>query len=281
MIQYIKVAIASLISGIFSVLPVSSAAHYSLLNSVLHISYDSKLSALYFSVISLVCSLFMLFYVRKIQIKAVSSLFARKKSAADGSYKKMIINTLISLVAAVVMFIPYSKGKLLLNMFDNNLSSENTLVTAFCCIAGGLLLLLAVRYRVKAAGAGRRQARAKDVVRFTLYQIPANIFPGFSHIASGASSLIISDIDQGVIIREMYLYTSWPMLILSVARIVSCFVSDVKIDYVAVAVCAVFAAIACAIVFPLINRLNIKKLFLFFAVYSIILGIFMIGITFI
>ncbi|MCM1363843.1 MAG: hypothetical protein NC122_08450 [Faecalibacterium sp.] len=281
MLEYIKIAIASFIGGIFSPLPASSSAHFSFLNYITNLSSDETQVGFYFSVVSLVASVVMLLYVRKIYARAMSVVIKNKKSKKVKSYKTMIVNTLISLIAAVIMFVPYSKTNLLMDIYNTNLGSNNILISAFCCFASGFILIIAIWYAKQKNEKKHRAASKSDALRFTLYQIPANFLPGFSHIANGATSLVVSNVDENVIMRELYLYAAPSMFVISAARLISYIVRGVTIDYIAIAVCAVFAVIGSAIMFPLISRVNVRKTFTFFAVYSIIFGLFMITASFV
>ncbi|MCM1545289.1 MAG: hypothetical protein NC110_08330 [Ruminococcus sp.] len=280
MIEYIKIAIASFIGGIFAPLPVSSSAHFSFLNYVTGFSTDENSIGFYFSIVSVIASIVMILYVRKIYARAAKSLTQKAKTQKGKAYKSMIINTFISLVGAVIMFVPYSKGKLLFDVYNSNLDGGSILASSFCCFASGFILIVAIWFAKQKKEKKHRTTGKTDVVRLTLYQLPANFLPGFSHIANGATSLIVSNIDENVIMRELYLYVAPSSLIINAARLISYIVRGVTIDYIAVLICAAFAVIGCAVMFPLISKANIRKTFSFFAVYSIVLGIFMTASSF-
>ncbi len=282
MIEYIKIAVAALIGGIFAPLPASSSAHFAFLNSFMNISDESNMLGFYYSLISIVASVIMLSYVRKIYARAAKKVFASKSADNSKAYKTMIVNTIVSLIAAVIMFIPYSKGKLLLDVFPLNLTSNNILVSAFCCFACGFILIVAIWFSRQKNQNKHRAAKKYDIVRFTIYQIPANFLPGFSHIANGAVSLSVSNVEESVMMRELYLYVAPSMLVINVGRVISYIVrGGITFDPIMIAICVVFAAIGCAVMFPLISKVNIRKTFAFFSVYSIVFGIIMTVMSFI
>lgn len=281
MIEYIKIAIASFISAIFAPLPVSSSAHFSFLDYITEFSSDNVPIGFYFSIVSIIASLGMLSYVRKIHARSITSVFKNKQSKKSKAYKTVIINTLISLLGAAIMFIPYSKEKLLFDIYDYNLDGGSLLTSAFCCFASGFVLIIAIWFSKQRSANKRRTAKKTDALRLTLYQVPANFFPGFSHMANGATSLIVSNLDENVIMRELYLYIAPPALLLNIARLCSYVIRGITVDPIAIVVCVIFALLGCIVMFPLISKANVRKTFKFFAVYSIIFGIFMITASFI
>lgn len=275
MLGYIKLFIISLISAIFAPLASSSSAHFTFLNSVLDFSGDENQLGFYFSVISLVFSLTAIFFVRKIYAKGFLSLSktGKKKLKNVKLYREMMLGILISLIPAVLMFIPVSKEKFLSEVFFDYFSGSNVLISAFCSVASGLILFVALWFSKKRKGKLKKSSRTSDVVRMSIYQIPAYIFPGFSHIASAATSLTVSMVDERAIIREILLYLAPSSLVISVFRIIRTLLIGVTFDPVMFVICTLGALIGNILIFNLVSQLNIRKTFLFFSVYSIIFGL--------
>ncbi|MGN1194268.1 MAG: hypothetical protein ACI4SB_02170, partial [Acutalibacteraceae bacterium] len=123
MLEYIKMLVISFVTGAFSALPVSSSAHYAFLNTVLHFSSDPDTVGFYFSIISVVFSLVVFFFLRKLYSKALGSVFKKGGKNVDKrkqkQYKSISLNLLLSLLTAVIMLIPVSKTAFLFDIFDN------------------------------------------------------------------------------------------------------------------------------------------------------------------
>ena len=283
MISYLKMLAISLISGIFTALPVSYSANYAFLTSVTNFSDDSSVLGFYFAVISAVFSIVVFFYLKKIYRKAFRSLFTRKKNRDEktGNYRKVSLNLLLSLIPAAVMFIPTGKGKFVLDMFTSLLGGDNLLLTAFCCFGSGIMLFVAMWYTRQKYAETKRITKTQSVVRFSIYQIPAYILPGLSNVAVGSTSLLLTDVEQSILVRELLLFLAPSMFVVNAARIVRFILADVVFDPLLIVIAVAGALAGSVLVIHFISRINIRKVFLFFSIYSIIFGIFIAAAAFI
>lgn len=285
MLEYIKMLIISLVTGTFSALPVSSSAHYAFLNTVLHFSSDPDTIGFYFSIISVVFSLVVFFFLRKLYAKAIGSVFKKRGKNYDRKksrqYKNIALNLLLSLLTAIILMIPVSKKTFLFDIFDNYFGDSHLMVTSFCCMASGLILIVAIWYSRKRSEKTKRSASASGVIRFDLYQLPAFFFPGFSHIGSGAAALTVSNVDDRVIAREVLLYLAPSTFLIGVTRIVRYILAGVTLDPVMIAVCVGASLVSCAVIVNAIGKINARKLYLFSCVYSVLFGIAIFLATFI
>lgn len=275
MIEYIKMLIISFITGIFAPLATSSSAHFNFLNFVLDYSEDEQQLGLYFSIISLVFSVVAIFFVRKIYAKGFQSLSKKGSSKLKNPqvYKKMMTSLLISLIPVVLVFIPVSKEKLLSDLFFEYFSRSNILISAFCCGSCGIILLVALWYSKSKRPGGKKSSKNSDVLRMSIYQIPAYIFPGFSHVASAATSLVVGAVDERIILREILIYLAPSSFLISAIRIARFILAGVVLDPVTIAVCAIGALAGNIIMFNIASHLNIRKTFLFISLYSMIFGL--------
>lgn len=275
MLEYIKIFIISLFSSLFAPLAASSSAHFSFLNSVLDFSEDGKQLGFYFSIISLIFFCTSIFFVRKIYLKGFMSL--GKKSSQKlknvNGYRTMMQSLLISLIPAVLMFIPVSKEKFLCDVLFDYFSASNILISAFCSIAGGFMLIIALWYSRNKKGRTKKSSKKTDVLRLGIYQIPAYIFPGFSHVTSAATSLTLDMVDERVIMRETFLYVAPSGFVVSLLRVIRFILADVILDPIMIAVCLIGALVGSIVMLNIVSHLNIRKSFLFFSIYSIIFGL--------
>lgn len=283
MFEYIKILVISFVSGAFAPLPISSSAHYAYLNSVLHFSTDADTLGFYYSIISVVFSLVVFVFLRKLYSKSIASVFKggkTTKSNKQKQYKSVVVNLLISLLPATVLFIPVSKSAFLFDVFADYFTDDHLMVTSFCCIASGIILTVAVWYSCKRTGKAKRITKASGIVRFGIYQLPAYIFPGFSHISSGAAALTVSDVDDVVITREVLLYLAPSTFVVGVVRIVRYIIAGVTLDPVMILICIAACLVASAVVVNAIGKISAKRLYAFACVYSIIFGLFIFLATF-
>ena len=192
MIEYIKTFIISFITSIFAPVAASSSAHFAFLENILSFSATKDESAFYYSVISVIFALISLFFVRKIYKKGFSAVFTKStKIANKKTYKSMMKGVLVSLVPCVLMMIPVSEDKFVLDYFSNYLWKNNILVTSFCCFAMGFVILIAAWITSQKNIEKHRNSTVTDVLRITLYQTVAYIFPGLSPVSLSSTGIIV------------------------------------------------------------------------------------------
>ena len=277
MLYFLKMLIVSLISGIFTALPVSFGAHYAYLSSVLSFTNDKNLLGFYYAVIAVAFSVVVFGYLRRIYRKAlVYSVFTKKGSdpASKKSYRRILLNLLLSLIPAALMFIPIPNVGLVMDIFTNLLQSDYLLVTASCCVGSGLFLLIAVWYTRQHYAEPVRSSKPLSVLRFSVYQTLAYLLPGVSHVSLGSTGLLLSDVEPKVIVREMLLYLAPSMFVINVARIVRYILGGIILNPVMIAVAFVGAALGSLLMIHLISKFNLRKHFVFFAVYAVVFGLF-------
>lgn len=285
MIEYIKMIILAVVCGVTMPLPVSSAAHYSVLSHAMNLTVDEKELGLYFGVFGIVFSVVIFIMLRKIYIKSIRALFTfdkeKLKSKKLTPYKPIMKNIVLSVIPCLVLFIPTSKDTIILDYFDKFLTSNSLYLVGVACVINALVLVVAIWYTKQKANEVKRVSDTKSVLRMSFYQLVSYVVPGFSHVTSGSVNMLISDVNPRVIIREVYLYLAPQMLIVSIVKVVRAILCDVIADLFAVSIAAIiFAAIAFVCV-HLVGKFNIRKLFPFFAVYSLLLGVISVVVTFI
>lgn len=275
--QYIKMLIMSFISAVFQPLCASSSAHYAFLNKALNFTQDGKEAMFYLSVVSLVFALCSIVILRRIYSKAFKVLFTKKGKSIKNAlaYKNMMKGILISLIPALITLIPVSKEKLLLDLMSECLVGTNMLITALCCFVSGFILLIGTWYSKKknTESDTYKSAKLSDVVKMSLYQIPAFIFPGLSNTALSAVNFELSGLEERSIMRDTLIYTMPSVFTVSIVRIIRTITLGVSIDMIAFAVCVVGALAASILLLNLVKKVNIRRTYTFFSVYSIIFGI--------
>lgn len=282
MIEYIKIIIIAIVSGFMAPLPTSSSAHFSILSNAVNLTADESKSGFYFALFSVTFSVVVFFCLRKIYFKSFKALFIGKQKADSNTrvYKRVAKNVLLSILPVPVLFIPVGQGVLLLDYFDKFLSGNGLYLTGFACIINALILLVARWYSKQENKKLKRVCGTMSAVRMSVYQLISYIVPGFSHVASGCTNMLISDVHPKVIMREVYLYLAPSMFIINVAKIVKYLINDTIINAVTAAIGIVVFAVMSFIVMRLIAKFNTKRVLLFFSIYSIVLGVVAIVFTF-
>ena len=283
MIEYIKIAVISLISGILAPLPFSYSASYSFLSYILDFNKGNKLSVFYYSIISIVFSLAIFISLRKIYFKGFKALFSTKKSNMlnRSGYRKFMLNLLISIIPAAVMFVPYKKDKFLLDFFSEQIGTDHLLITAVCCAVSGLFLLLGNWYVKQRYAQTKRSSDWKAVLRFTVYQSVSYFFPGISCVSTGATSLLISDVDNRVIVREILTYIAPSVFITNVFRLVRTAMSGIVLNPIVIILCIAFSAIGCGIMIHLLSKIDFRKTCVYFSIFSLVFAAIVVAVLFV
>ncbi len=279
MIEYLKMFIVSVVTGLTAPLPTSSAAHFNFFANVVGISEDGTRMSLYYNIFMLCFSLVIFFAFRKTVLRGFKLAF--RKEADNGRDNKYFIkNFLLSLVPTIVLFIPVAKGKLLVDYMDSFLNLNGLILAGFACVITACVLVVAMWYTSKSKNRIRRGVDKKTVLRLSFYQLPCYVIPGFSHVASGAVNLFISDIGPKSLVEQLYIYLAPSMFTVSVVKIVRLLLTGIVLDPIMILIGVVVFLLASALTISLTSKVNIRRLFAFFSVYSVIFGVFTIVTSF-
>lgn len=275
MIQYIKMVIMALVSGVMMPLPTSSSALVSFLNTVMKYTADTEVLSFYYAVFSIAFSVVVFFNLRKIYTKVLSSFFASKNSSekVNASYKKAGKNILLSLLPLFILYIPVTENTLIIDYFDKFLSSSGLLLVAFSSVISALIIVIAMWYTKQKNAPTLRATSTKTVMRSSVYQLISYVVPGMSKISLASVNMLICDIEPRVIMREVYLYVAPQMFVVSVIKVIRGLVVDVVVDPLAIIIGAVISIAASAVVIHFVSRVNMRKLLGFFAAYSAALAL--------
>jgi len=279
MIEYLKMVIVAIVSGLTSPLPTSSAAHYNFFANVVGLSGESDRLSFYYYGFILCFSLVVLLMFRRTVFRGFKLAF-RKNNDNSRDNRYFIKNVLISLIPTIVLFIPVAEGKFLMDYMDTFLNVNGLILAGFACIITACVLVVAMWYTSKSKNTVRRAVDKKTAFRLSFYQLPCYVIPGFSHIASGAVNLFISDISYKNLVEQLYIYVSPSMFFVSVIKIIRLLLTGMVLDPVMLLIGAVSFILASAIVIKLTLKVNIRRLFAFFSIYSVAFGIFTIVISF-
>ncbi len=285
MIEYIKMAIIALVCGITMPLPASSAAHYSVLSHAMNFVSDERELSFYYGVFGIVFSVVIFIMLRKIYIKSIKAFFTRDKEKLESKklipYKPITKNILLSLIPMAVLFIPVAENTLLMDYFDKFLTSNSLYLVGVASVINALIMVVAIWYTRQKANELKRVSDTRSTLRMAVYQLISYVVPGFSHVSSGSVNMLISDVNPRVIVREVYLYLAPHMLIISIFKVVRAILNDVIVDLVPLGIAIAVFALAALLCVHLVGKFNLRRLFPFFTVYSVLLGVLAIALTFI
>ncbi len=283
MIEYIKMIIVAVVCGFMAPLPTSSSAHFSILSKAVSLTNDESKLGFYFALFGVTFSVVIFLCLRKIYFKSLRSVFI-KGSKGDANlkiYKNVAKNIFLTILPMVLLFIPVGEGDLLIDYFDKFLSDNGLYLTGVACIINALVLLVARWYAKQENKKLKRVCSTMSALRMSVYQLVSYIVPGFSHVASGSTNMLLGDVHPKVIMREVYLYLAPSMFIVNIAKIVKYLINDTIIDAVQAVIGILVFAVMSFIVMKLVAKLNTRKVLLFFSIYSALLGIGAVVFTFI
>ena len=283
MIEYIKIIITAVICGFMAPLPSSASAHFSLLSSAVSLTNDESKLGFYFAVFSLAFSVSVFLCLRKIYLKSIKALFVKKSTKGENLkvYRNVAKNTFLTVLPVAVLFIPVSQDELLIDYFDKFLTGNGLYLTGVACIINALILVIARWYAKQENRKLKRVCGTTSALRMSVYQLVSFVVPGFSHVSSGATNMLMSDVHPKVIMREVYLYLAPSMFIVNLVKIIRYLIKDTIVDVVCVVIGAITVMLISYLVMKLIAKFNPKKVLGFFSIYSALLGIGVVLFTFI
>lgn len=283
MAEYIKTLITAIFSGLTAPLPVSSAAHFNFFSNVVGISTDGARMSLYYNAFMMMFALVIFVSFRKIYAGCITAAFVSKKNEEKYNktkgFRMVLRNTAVSIIPTLLLFVPVSKDRLLIDFFDSFLNISSLILTGLACIITSCVLIIALWYTRKRNVEGST-ADIKSVLRYSFYQLPCYIIPGFSHIAAGSSNLLISDVKLKTFASEVYVYLAPSLFIVSTVKLIRAIAAGVLFDPIALLLGMIAFGIAAKLVMSIVSKLNLRRLFVVFSVYSAIFGVFIALISF-
>lgn len=281
MTEYLKMLLVAIITGFTAPMPSSSAAHFNLFSNVLGLSGGNVRYSFYYNAFLFVFSIVIFFSFRNTVLRGFKLAFKTKKES-DNTRDNMyfVKNIIFSLIPTIILFIPISKEKLLMDYIDTFLNQSGLLLSSVACVVTALVLIIAIWYTKKSENPVRRAVDKKNVLRMSFYQIPCYVIPGFSHIASGAVNFFISDIGSKSLMGQLYIYLAPSMFFVSLIKMIRAISNGILFDPIALIVGLIVFAIAARFAISLTTKIDIRRLLTFFSIYSVIFGIFVTAITF-
>lgn len=283
MIEYLKMILVAIVTGFTAPMPASSAAHFNFFSNVLGLPGDNLRFSLYYNSFVFVFSLVILFSFRKtvtrgFKLALMSSAETEKLNVRDNKY--FVRNVLFSLLPTLILFVPVSKGKLLMDYLDSFLNQSGLILSGIASVVTACILIVAIWYTAKSKNPLRRAVDKKTVLRMSFYQLPCYVIPGFSHIAAGAVNLFISDISSKSLVGQLYIYLAPSMFFVSAIKLIRLLFNGILYDPLVLVVGVIVFAIVSRLTIHFTSKINIRRLFTYFCIYSVIFGVFSTVVSF-
>lgn len=280
LVEYIKAIILAAVTGLTAALPTSSSGHFFGANAFLTFSEDTDVLSLYYSAFMIAFSAVIFISLKDVYVKTFSVASSGRKN-----YRLRLRNTLFSILISCVIFIPIpGTGKLISDFFGSFLSLDNFLnpiLTGCAFISGGLLTLLSLWYIKKGGKRKRKNVPFRSSVRMYIYSLPAYLIPGSSKMSLASVNLLLCDVSPSVIIREVYFYSAPPVLAVNLIRFILGVVRGTQFNPAVLAIGVVVSALCAYLSVSIIRKIKAEHLFIFFSVYSLLMGIAVMSDTFI
>lgn len=282
MFETLKIIFLAVINGITSLLPVSSLAHFSLLKEVMGYTDENFNAPFYYALFSLSSALVLYCYYFKIHKRIFVNIFKSSKkitNARDSAYKTAGRNIFLSLIPLIVLAIPTSRTRFVGSLNTYFLSDGSLLFVGISGLFCALLMFISLWYIRKHYAEKSSLLSKYNAVVFGIYQIPAYIFPGLSHISVGASRTVVSDIDIKNILKETYLYIAPAYIIVNIFRVVYYYLTVGSVNIIAAVIGFAVSAVLSLIMLIIINKFFNKRAYKAFTIYTLIFSLIVTGVS--
>lgn len=274
MLETIKIILLSIVNGLTGALPVSSLAHFSLLKEVFGFTDENFNAPFYYALFSLGTALALYlryFNMHRNIIKNVFKSDDKLTSNKQHAYKNAGKNIIFSIIPLIVLLIPISKKKVFGSLNTYFLSEGSLIFVGIASIFCAILMFISFWY----LNLNKKKVNllsSKDAVAFGIYQLPAYIFPGFSHIGIGVSRTAVSDIDIKNILNETYLYVAPAYLAVNLFRTIYYSVTAAQIDVLAAVIGLIISFALSVLILNIVKRFT-QKTYTIFTVYTLVFGV--------
>ncbi len=276
MIETLKIVLLSIVEGITVLLPVSSLGHFSLVKEVFGFTDENFNASFYYALFSLGAVLALYIFYGKMHKNVLANMFKSKKNITDEksmAFNRAGRNVLLSLAPLAVLAIPTSKSRFVGSLWTYFLSDGSLLFVGISSIFCAILMFISVWYLKQNVDETSTLLEPKNAVFFGIFQIPAYIFPGLSHVAIGVSRTSICDIDKKNIFKEAFLYIAPAYLIVNLFRVIYYAVTVGGINIVASIIGFIISFAISFFVLKTVNKYFNSKSYTAFTVYTLVFGV--------
>lgn len=276
MFEIFKIVLLAVVEGITVLLPVSSLGHFSLLKEVLGYTDENFNASFYYALFSLAAVLALYIYYAKTHKKILINTFkseSKIKNEKELAYKTAGKNILLSMAPLAVLAIPTSKSRFVGSLWSYFLSDGSLLFVGVASVFCSILMFISIWYLGHATEDKTSLLKKKNAIFFGIFQIPAYIFPGLSHVAVGASRTAICDIDRKNVFKEAFLYITPAYLVVNLFRVIYYAITVGSINVIASVIGFVVSFVLSFIVLGVVNKFFTSRAYTAFGVYTLIFGV--------
>lgn len=276
MLEIFKIVLLATVEGITILLPVSSLGHFSLLKEVLGYTDENFNASFYYALFSLSAVLALYIYYGKMHRRILANMFKSKKNIKnekEQAYKTAGRNILLSMAPLAVLAIPTSKSRFVGSLWTYFLSDGSLIFVGVASIFCSVLMFISIWYLKNGTEDKTSLLKPKNAVFFGIFQIPAYIFPGLSHVGVGASRTAVCDIDRKNVFKEAFLYITPAYLVVNLFRVIYYALTVGGINAIASVIGFVLSFILSFSVLTVVNKFFTSRSYTAFAVYTLLFGV--------
>ncbi len=280
MLEILKIVMLAVVQGITILLPVSSLGHFSLMKEVFGYTDENFNASFYYALFSLAAVLALYIYYAKMHKKILCNMFKSNdkiKNEKEQAYKIAGRNILLSLAPLAVLAIPTSKSRFVGSMWTYFLSDGSLLFVGIASIFCAIFMFISIWYLKQGNENKTSLLEPKNAVFFGIFQIPAYIFPGLSHVAIGASRTAVCDIDAKNVFKEAFLYITPAYLIVNLFRVIYYAITVGGINIIASIIGFLVSFVISYLVLGTVNRFFNSRAYTAFTIYTLVFGILVIA----
>lgn len=280
MIQTLKILLLSAVYGFTSLLPTSSLGHFSLFKEVLGYTDENFNASFYYALFSIGAGLAMYIYYFSVHTKIIKNTFRKKSSItldSEAAFHVAGKNIILSLLPLLILFIPTGKNGFVGSLGNYFLSDDSLIFVGIASLFCSVLMFISHWYVKSEYTEKENLISSKNAVFFGLYQLPAYIFPGISHVSIGTSRVAVSDIDIKNVLKETYLYLAPAFMISGISRVIFYYNGGEGINLIHAAAGLLISFVVSMIMLNFINRRFSLKTYKAFTIYTFVFGLIVTG----
>lgn len=276
MFEIFKIVLLAAVQGITVLLPVSSLGHFSLLKEVLGYTDENFNAGFYYALFTLSAVLALYIYYAKMHKKILVNMFKPQKNIKnekEQAYKTAGKNILLSMAPLAVLAIPTSKSRFVGSLWTYFLSDGSLIFVGVASVFCAILMFISIWYLKQGTEEKTTLLKPKNAVFFGIFQIPAYIFPGLSHVAVGASRTAVCDIDRKNVFKEAFLYITPAYLVVNLFRVIYYAITVGGINVITCVIGFLLSFVLSFLALTLVNKFFTSRAYTAFAVYTLLFGV--------
>ncbi len=271
--EIISIIIQGIIQGLTEFLPVSSSGHLSVAQHFMNVEDGSMVTSVVLHLGTLL-AVFIAFYKRIFGM--IKEFFFTIGDIFTGKFRWSKMNDdrrmMFMVIIATLILVPF----VLVKDFFTSPAGDGDIIFEGCAFIFTSIVLILSDACVKGAKTGK-DIKIKDAFTVGIFQVFA-LFPGVSRSGSTVSAGLFCGLARETAVAFSFILGIPAILGSAVLEAKDVIGSDIRIDYVPLAIGAVTAAVVGLLSIKLVQIIIKNDKFKIFGIYTLILGIACIGI---